>query len=260
MNVWRLGDYHRFARETVWELGPVLVHACRVAPGHRVLDVAAGSGNAALRAAQAGADVVAVDLARESLEAGRIEAERLGVELEWVEADAQDLPFEPASFDVVMSSFGAMFVPDHEATARELLRVCRPGGTIGLLSFTPEGLGARFFGTFAPYLPPPPAGALPPILWGDAGHVRSLLGAGVASLDASRGTYVERSASPETYMALFKQTFGPVVALYDGLADDPERLEALDRDFREFAVDANRGDATGAEYEYEYLLVVAVRR
>jgi ubiquinone/menaquinone biosynthesis C-methylase UbiE len=260
MNIWALGDYHRFAKETIWELGPVLVHACGIRAGQRVLDAAAGSGNVALRAAQAGADVVAADVTRESLEAGRREARALGVDLEWVEADVQDLPFEPESFDIVTSSFGAMFAPDHQATASELLRVCRPGGTIGLLSFTPEGLGGRFFGVFGPYLPPPPPGALPPILWGDESHVRELFGERVASLELSRGTYAERSESPESYVRLFKDTFGPVVALYDGLVGDPERLEALDRDFHDYAAREARPSGDGVEYEYEYLLVLARKR
>jgi ubiquinone/menaquinone biosynthesis C-methylase UbiE len=258
--VWGLGDYHRFAKETVWELGPELVRTCGIGPGQRVLDVAAGSGNVALRAAQAGADVVASDLTPENLEAGRREAGELGVELEWVEADVEELPFEDSAFDVVTSSFGAMFAPDHEATARELLRVCRPGGVIGLQNFTPEGLAGRFFGTLAPYLPAPPPGA-PPLLWGDERHVRELFGEQVDSLTMTRQTYVERAATPAAYRELFKATFGPVVAIYASLVDQPERLEAFERDFRQFAVDSNRGHKGGpAEYEYEYLLVVARRR
>src|ERR687898_2526256 len=163
---WALGDYHRFAKATVWEVGPVLVKACGISPGHRVLDVAAGTGNTAIRAAEAGAQVVASDLTPENFHAGRREAEAHGVELEWVEADAQALPFADGEFDVVTSSFGAMFAPDHQAVADELLRVCRSGGTIGMTNFTPEGLAAEFFGVFMPYAPAPPPGALPPGLWG----------------------------------------------------------------------------------------------
>ena len=259
--IWGLGDYHRFAQETVWELGPELVRACGIARGQRVLDVAAGSGNVALRAAEAGADVVAADLTPENLEAGRGAAAELGVELEWVEADVEELPFEDSAFDVVTSSFGAMFAPDHEATARELVRVCRPGGVIGMLNFTPEGLAGRFFGTLAPYLPPPPPDALPPLLWGEERHVQELFGEQVESLTTTRHTYVERAASPAAYCKLFKATFGPVVAIYASLADEPERLETFERDFRQFAIDSNRQRAEDpAEYEYEYLLVVARRR
>jgi ubiquinone/menaquinone biosynthesis C-methylase UbiE len=260
LNAWALGDYHRFAKETVWELGPELVRACRIGPGQRVLDVAAGSGNVALRAAEAGAAVVASDLTPENLDAGRREAAELGLELEWVVADAMDLPFEGASFDVVTSSFGAMFAPDHAATAGELLRVCRPGGTVGMLNFTPEGLAGRFFGTVAPYLPPPPPGALPPLLWGDESHVRELFGDDVESIQTTRKTYVERAESPAAYRDLIKETFGPVVAVSRTLADDPPRAQAFDEELLSFAVESNSGEDDGpAAYEYEYLLVVARR-
>src|SRR5262245_35737455 len=121
--VWRLGDYHRFARELMWEIGPIVVEACGISPGQRVLDVAAGSGNVAIRAARSGAEVVASDITPENLEAGRMEAETLGVALEWREADAQALPFADDEFDVVTSSFGAIFAPDHQRVADELLRV-----------------------------------------------------------------------------------------------------------------------------------------
>jgi ubiquinone/menaquinone biosynthesis C-methylase UbiE len=259
--MWALGDYHRFACETVWEVGPVLVEACRVRPGIRVLDVAAGTGNVAIRAAQAGAVVVAADLTPEHFDAGRREARNCGVELEWVEADAEALPFADASFDVVTSSFGAMFAPDHEAVAAELLRVCRSGGTIGMANFTPEGLGGTFFGTLAPYLPPPPPATQWPLAWGTDAHVRSLFGEHVGSLTLERRTYAERCASPEAYRALFEETFGPVIALRAAHAGDAERAAALDADLAAFAESANRASpGEPAEYVYEYLLVVAHKR
>jgi SAM-dependent methyltransferase len=259
--MWAMGDYHRFATATVWELGPVLVEACGVSAGQRVLDVAAGTGNTAIRAARAGARVVASDLTPENFEAGRREARAQGVELEWVEGDAEALPFGDEEFDVVTSSLGAMFAPNHRAVADELLRVCRPGGTIGMINFTPEGLGAGFFGVFAPYAPPPAPGGPPPVMWGSEGHVRELFGDRVESLAMTRRQYVERAASPGDYLALFKETFGPVVAIYASLAHRPERMVALDQDFREFATRANRGVRGGpAEYVYEYLLVVARKR
>ena len=255
---WALGDYHRFAKATVWELGPVLVEACGISPGQRVLDVAAGTGNTAIRAAQAGADVVASDLAPENFEAGRREADAQGVEPDWVEADAEALPFGDGEFDVVTSSFGAIFAPDHQAVADEMLRVCRPEGTIGMLNFTPEGLISDFFGALAPYMPPPQQGALPPPLWGSEEHVRELFGDRLSSLKMTRREYVERADSPREYCELFKQTFGPVVATYTRLSDDPDRTAALDRDFLDFAMRSNRGVPEGpAEYTYEYLLVVA---
>jgi ubiquinone/menaquinone biosynthesis C-methylase UbiE len=258
---WALGDYHAFAKATVWELGEVLVRACGISPGQRVLDVAAGTGNTAIRAAEAGAEVVASDLTPQNFDAGRREAEAHGVELEWVEADAEALPFVAAEFDVVTSSVGALFAPDHQAVAEEMVRVCRPGGTIGMINFTPEGLISDFFGALAPYMPAPPEGAQPPPLWGDEEHVRELFGDRVESLQMTRGSYVERADSPEDYRELFKRTFGPVVATYQRLADDPERTAGLDRDVLEFATRANSGPPDGpAEYPYEYLLVVARRR
>jgi SAM-dependent methyltransferase len=256
--LWGLGDYHRFAKQTVWELGPLLVQACGVAAGQRVLDVAAGSGNVAIRAAEAGARVVASDLTPANLEAGHREARARGVELEWVVADAEALPFEDGAFDVVTSSLGAIFAPDHQAVADELVRVCRSGGTIGMLNFTPEGLAAEFFAVFEPYAPPPPPAALPPVLWGSEAHVRELFGDRVAVLELTRGEYVERAAGPGAYCELFKEAFGPVVGLYAGLADQPDRRAQLDRDFLDFATRSNRGRPGGpAEYAYEYLLVVA---
>src|SRR5215475_364453 len=221
--MWALGDYHRFAKATVWELGPLLVRACGISAGHRVLDGAAGTGNTAIRAAQTGARVVAADLTPENFEAGRREARAQGVELEWVEADAEALPFADGEFDVVTSSFGAMFAPNHRAVADQLLRVCRPGGTIGMLNFTPEGLGAEFFGVFGPYAPPPPPGALPPVMWGSEGHVRELFGDRVEYLQPTRREYVEMAQTPREYLQLFKDTFGPAIAIYESLAGHPEQ-------------------------------------
>ncbi|MGH7263854.1 MAG: SAM-dependent methyltransferase, partial [Candidatus Rokuibacteriota bacterium] len=147
------------------------------------------------------------------------------------------------------------------AVADQLLRVCRPGGTIGMLNFTPEGLAADFFGLFVPYAPPPPPGALPPVLWGSEGHVRELFGDRVESLEMTRGEYVERAGSPREYYELFRETFGPVVAIYASLADQPARAAALDRAFLDFVTRANRGPRGGpAQYPYEYLLVIARKR
>ena len=259
--MWGLGDYHRFATATVWEVGAELVAACGISPGQDVLDVAAGSGNVALRAAEAGANVVASDLSPENLEAGRGEARARGLELGWVEADAEALPFADGRFDVVTSSFGAIFAPDHAAVAAELLRVCRPGGTIAMANFTPEGLAGEFFALFGGYAPAPPPGALPPVLWGSEEHVRGLFGDGVASLSLARRHYTERAASPGAYCELFWETFGPAIAIRASLDGEPERAAALERDFLDFATRANEGPPGGpAEYDYEYLLVVARKR
>lgn len=256
--VWALGDYHRFAKATIWGMGQVLVEACDIRPGQRVLDVAAGTGNTAIPAALAGADVVASDLTPELFAAGRAEAAASGAQLEWREADAEALPFPDDEFDVVTSSFGALFAPHHHAVADELVRVCRPGGTIGMLNFTPEGLISDFFAALAPYMPPPSSDALPPPLWGSEEHVRDLFGGRVEFLRLSRGEYVETVESPAAYVNLFKDTFGPVVATYASLQEDPERLAALDRDFLEFATRNNRSPSgRSAQYPYEYLLVLA---
>jgi ubiquinone/menaquinone biosynthesis C-methylase UbiE len=259
--MWALGDYHTFAKQTVWGLGEVLVKACEIGPGQRVLDVAAGTGNVAIRAAEDGASVVASDLTPENFEAGKREARNRGVELEWVEADAEGLPFEDDEFDVVTSCFGAIFAPNHQAVADEMLRVCRPGGTIGMINFTPEGLGGDFFGTFARYMPQAP-GAVSPVMWGSEQHVRELFGERVDHLDMTRDSYVESvQGGPEEYCDMFKTIFGPVVALFDMLAADPKRAEALDKDFLDFAIRGNSGSPDGpAEYRYEYLLVVARKR
>jgi SAM-dependent methyltransferase len=259
--MWALGDYHRFALGTVWSLGPRLVEACGIAGGQRVLDVAAGSGNVAIRAAETGAEVVASDLTPENLAAGRREAGDRGLELQWVEADAEALPFPDAEFDVVTSCLGAIFAPDHQAVADELLRVCRPGGTIGMINFTPDGLAGEFFGLFGRYAPPPPEGALPPLLWGDEEHVRELFGDRVDSLELTRADYTERSpGGPEAYCGFFKETFGPLIGLYESLADRPEEAAALDRDFLKFAVRSDEGAPDGpAEYRYQYLMVIGRR-
>lgn len=255
--MWALGDYHRFAMETVWPIGPVLVAACEIGPHQRVLDVAAGTGNTAIRAAQAGARAVASDLTPENFAAGRLAAAAHGVTLDWVEADAEALPFPDDDFDVVTSSFGAIFAPNHAAVARELTRVCRPSGIIGVTAFRPVGVGAEFFDLVGRYAPPPPADAESPLLWGDEAHVRALFGDRVDALELRRAQYIERSpGGPDAYRAMFETTFGPIVAIRAGL--DDERRAAFDREFREFTIRNNRVTADGpAEYRYDYLLIVA---
>jgi SAM-dependent methyltransferase len=250
MTIWALGDYPKLAKDMVWDLGPALVDACDIGPGQRVLDVAAGNGNVALRAAQAGADVVASDLEPALVDAGRREAD--GLPIEWVEADAQALPFADGEFDAVMSCIGAIFAPDQRATAAELARVCKPGGTIGMVNWTPEGIVGEFFGVFAPY--GPPADGPPPVAWGSEERVRELLGEHVDSLRFRRASVVvDHFARPEDFCGYYKRHFGPTVAAYAAAED---RLAELDRDFLAFAERWDRGGS----YEYEYLLVVARTR
>ncbi|WP_026877802.1 class I SAM-dependent methyltransferase [Jiangella gansuensis] len=257
--IWALGDYPAVATDLIPELGPVLVDACGVRSGDRVLDVAAGTGNAAVPAAQTGARVVASDLTPELLEIGRAAAERQGLTLEWDEADAEALPYRDGEFDVVLSCVGVMFTPHHHDAARELVRVCRPGGTIGLISWTPEGFIGQLFATMKPYLPSPPPGVQPPPLWGDEEHVRSLLGAEVTDVSVSRRTItVDRFERPEDFRDYFKATYGPVIAAYRGIEADPERVAALDDDLAALARRFDRGtDAT--VLDWEYLLVTARR-
>ena len=191
-SMWASGDYPSMVETFLLPLGPRLVEACGIAPGMRVLDVGAGTGNASIAAALAGAAVTASDLTPELLEAGRARADAQGARLDWVEADAERLPFGDASFDVVMSSIGAMFAPHHQAVADELVRVCRPGGTVGLLSWTPEGMIGALFRTMGPFAPAPPPGAQPPPLWGSEGHLDELSGRASGSARSSATSWRSR--------------------------------------------------------------------
>ena len=184
--MWALGDYPAVATEIIPALGPVLVEASGIGPGSRVLDVAAGSGNVAIPAARAGAQVIASDLTPELLEEGERQAAAAGVTVEWRTADAEALPFAENTFDAVLSCVGVMFAPHHQASADELVRVCRSGGTIGLISWTPEGFIGQLFATMKPYVAPPPPGAQPPPLWGKEEHVSELLGDRVQDVRAEK--------------------------------------------------------------------------
>jgi SAM-dependent methyltransferase len=211
--MWASGDYPSMVETFLLPLGPRLVKACDIGPGTRVLDVAAGTGNASIPAAQRGADVTASDLTPELLDAGRRRAQAAGVQLEWVQADAERLPFADASFEVVMSSIGAMFAPRHPDVADELVRSCRPSGRIGLLSWTPEGMIGALFRTMGPFAPPPPPGAQPPPLWGSDEHLRALFGDRVQwrtlDRDVLEVTAFER---PRDYGEHFKARYGPTIA------------------------------------------------
>jgi SAM-dependent methyltransferase len=258
--MWALGDYPAVATDVVGSLGPVLVAACGLRPGDRVLDVAAGSGNAAIPAARAGATVVASDLTPELLDAGQQRAGREGVRLQWRQADAEELPFGDGEFDTVLSCLGVMFAPHHQASADELVRVCRPGGTIGLLNWTPEGFIGQMFATIKPYAPPPPPGAQPPPLWGREDHVRALLGDRVTEVTAQRRTVrIDLFARPEDFRDYFKARYGPTIAAYRGIAADPQRTAALDTELADLARRHDRG--TGSTVmDWEYLLVTARKR
>lgn len=259
--LWASGDYPAVAAELIPSLGPALVRACGVRPGDRVLDVAAGSGNAAIPAAAAGAIVTAADLAPELFDAGRRIADARGVELEWVEADAEALPFADGAFDVVMSCVGAMFAPHHDVTAGELLRVLRPGGTIGMLNWTPSGFVGQLFATMKPYAAPPPPGAGSPPMWGDEAHVRALFGDRMTGWAFERRTVVlDHCTSPAQFREYWKRNYGPTIATYAHNAAAPDRVEALDRDFLRFLVGTDRGGADRSVWEAEYLIVTATKR
>ncbi|MGS2647842.1 class I SAM-dependent methyltransferase [Streptosporangium sp. G12] len=258
--MWALGDYPAVAAEIIPDLGAILVEACGVGPGDRVLDVAAGSGNAAIPAALAGASVVAGDLTPELLEVGRALAAQRGAEVEWRQADAEALPYADGEFDTVLSCVGVMFAPHHQASADELIRVCRPGGTIGLLNWTPEGFIGQMFATMKPYAPPPPPGAQPPPLWGSEDHVRALLGDAVTDVVMRRQTVtIDRFAHPSAFRDYFKANYGPTVAVYQGMAGDPDRIAALDHALTELARRHLQGEEKTV-MEWEYLLLTARKR
>src|SRR5687768_7425722 len=257
--VWALGDYPAVATELIPELGPVLVEAAGIRAGDRVLDVAAGTGNAAVPAALTGARVVASDLTPELFVAGREFAARHGATLEWEEGDAEALPHDDGAFDAVLSCIGVMFAPHHQRAADELVRVCRPGGTIGLLSWTPTGFVGDMFRAMKPFAPAPPPGAQPPPLWGDEEHVRALLGDRVTDVVARRQSVtVGGFPSPQVWRDFWKSVYGPTIVAYRNIADDPERVAALDRDLAALAARYDRGtDST--VLDWEYLLVTARR-
>jgi len=257
--MWASGDYPSMVETFLLPLGPKLVEACGIADGMRVLDVAAGTGNASIPAAKTGAEVTASDLTPELFDAGRKRAESEGVTLEWVEADAENLPFEDESFDVVMSSIGAMFAPHHQDVADELVRVCRPGGTIGLLSWTPEGMIGALFRTMGPFAPPPPPGAQPPPLWGSEEHVAELFGSRVDFKTLKREqldiTAFER---PRDYGEHFKEKYGPTITALNNARKNGQEEEfhaALDA----FCDEWNRGTSDKARFEQEYLIAVGSR-
>jgi SAM-dependent methyltransferase len=257
--MWASGDYPSMVETFLTPLGQRLVEACRIGAGVSVLDVAAGTGNASLPAARNGAHVTASDLTPELLQAGKARAETEGLELDWIPADAEHLPFGDESFDIVMSSIGVMFAPHHQQAADELIRVCRPGGTLGLLSWTPEGMLGALFRTMGPFAPPPPPGAQPPPLWGSEAHLRGLVGDRVEWRSLERRTLeITAFERPRDYGAFFKARYGPTI----GIRANAERNgraaefdEALDR----FCDEWNVGTTDQARFEMEYLVAVGTR-
>ncbi|WP_426227260.1 class I SAM-dependent methyltransferase [Pseudarthrobacter sp. DSP2-3-2b1] len=257
--MWASGDYPALAAELVNDLGAILVDACGIKPKQRVLDVAAGAGNAAIPAAMMGGKVVASDLTPELFEAGRRLAADRGVELEWKEADAEALPFEDNEFDVVTSCLGVMFAPHHQAGADEMVRVCKPGGTIGLLSWTPEGFIGKMFAAMKPFAPPPPSGAQPPPLWGSEDHVRELFGDRITDIKAEKRTLAVHSFhQPQDFLRYFKSHYGPTISVYKFIGEDADKVKELDSALIELADSFGEahGDAVW-QMQWEYLLLTA---
>jgi SAM-dependent methyltransferase len=257
--MWASGNYPSMVETFLLPLGPRLVDALEISAGARVLDIAAGTGNASLPAAERGARVVASDLTPELLEAGRRRAEAEGLELEWVEADAERLPFADASFDVVMSAIGVMFAPYHQQAADELVRVCAPGGSVGLLSWTPTGMLGGLFRTMAPFAPPPPAGAQAPPLWGGEEHVRGLLGDRVQLRRVERRTLeVTAFEKPHDYAQHFIDRYGPTITVLGNARKNGREAELVEA-LHAFCDEWNLGTPERARFEMEYLLAVGTR-
>jgi SAM-dependent methyltransferase len=257
--MWASGDYPSMVETFLLPLGPRLVDAAGIGSGMKVLDVAAGTGNASLVAAQRGAQVTASDLTPELLDAGRERAQAEGLELEWAEADAENLPFEDESFDVVMSSIGAMFAPHHQEVADELVRVCKPGGTIAMLNWTPEGMIGALFRTMGPFAPPPPAGAQPPPLWGSEDHMRELFGDRVDFGTLERENLdITAFQHPHDYGEHFKARYGPTIAARAN-AERNGQVEEFDEALNNFCDEWNRGTEDQARFEKEYLVAVGTR-
>ena len=258
--MWGKGDYPRMVETFLLPIGQRLVAAAEIPPGARVLDVAAGTGNASVPAAQRGARVTASDLTPELLAAGQRRPEAQGLGIGWVEADAEHLPFEDGSYDVVLSAIGVMFAPHHQLAADELVRVCRQGGTIAVLSWTPEGMIGDLFRTLKPFAPAPPPGAQPPPLWGSEEHLKGLLGERV-QLSTLRRDVLEVTAFPRAhdYAAHFKAYYGPTIAGRANAEKDGRERE-LDEALDALCDRWDRGTADSARFEMEYLVAVGTKR
>jgi ubiquinone/menaquinone biosynthesis C-methylase UbiE len=254
--VWSKGDFARIgvAAQMVAEQ---LCEAVDVLPSQRVLDVACGAGNGAIAACRRNAEAVGLDYVPELLERARERAAAERFEIEFVEGDAQALPFEDASFDVVISTFGAMFAPDQEKTASELLRVCRSGGKIGMANWPPRGVvGGTVFKITAEHAPPPP-GIQPPVRWGTEERLRELFGDGVSELTVNQAFWNFRYESPEAWLEFFKTYFGPMIMAFARVGDDG--APALEKDLLDAMNDANRAGDAALVAPAEYAEVVAIR-
>ena len=254
--VWSEGDFSVIAN-LVFNASENLADELRLLPDERVLDVACGSGNGAISAARrAPAGVVGIDYVPALLERGRERAAAERVEVEFVEADAQNLPFEESSFDVAMSIFGVMFAPDQHKAAAELLRVVKPGGRIGMGNWCPDGGVGRMFKTIAKHAPPPP-GIDSPLLWGTEGRLRELFGDGISDLRIVRRVARQAFPTPDHQIELFRTYFGPTKTAFERVG--PEGEQALYDDLRTFLEEENTAGERALVIEAEYLEIIATR-
>lgn len=233
---WASGDFSFVAARIVL-YAEQLCEAADLQAGWRVLDVACGSGNAALAAARRGCEAVGADYVPALLERGRIRAEAERLEVEFVEGDTENLPFPDASFDAVLSIYGAMFAPDHRRAAAELARVCRPGGRIALASWMPEGFIGDTFRLISRYVTPP-AGLTPPVRWGDEAYLKTLFGSAIRSIKSTVRTALFRFPSAEANVEFFRTYYGPTLKTFEMV--DPARSTALARDLADLARRYNR--------------------
>jgi SAM-dependent methyltransferase len=253
---WAARDFSMFAT-TIVIVSERLCETVDLRAGQRVLDVACGSGNTAIAAARRGCGVVGLDFVPGLLERGRERAAAERLDVEFIEGDAEDLPFPDGSFDVVLSTFGAMFAPDQERTAHELLRVLRPGGSVGMANFPPHSLAAGFFFTAAKFSPPP-RGIRPAILWGSEESVRELFGDGVVDLQLHPQEVLLRYRSAEDWLEFFRRHFGPIGVVFETLTD--EKRARFGRELMDLVIEANRsGDGTICA-PVDYVEVVAKKR
>lgn len=252
---WASGDYAHIAT-LVTGVGEAVAARAGITPGDDVLDVAAGTGNASLPAALAGGQVIATDLTPELFAAGRRRADEAGVSIDWIAADAEDLPFEDARFDRVLSSLGVQFAPRHEVVAAELVRVCRPGGRIVLGNWSATGYIGRFWSTMGPYMPTPPAFASPPPGWGRAEHVEALFAPHPVSLAFEHGAVTFSADSADAFMDMFADLYGPLLQARTRLSA-AGRWDALRGELIALSEELNTATDGTWRVDSDYLVIVA---
>jgi ubiquinone/menaquinone biosynthesis C-methylase UbiE len=253
---WASGDYHMIGTQIVI-VSELLIESLDLHSTEHLLDVATGSGNAALAAARRGCSTVGVDYVPSLLERARLRAAAEELEVAFVEGDAEALPFADGTFDVVSSVFGAMFAPDQERTASELARVCRAGGRIGLVAHAPEGFIGQLFKTIAKHVPPP-AGLRSPIQWGTQERLRELFADSITELRVERRHYVFRDRSPAHFIQYWRRYYGPTMKAFEAVSNAGR--EALESDMLELIDRFNRADDGTMVVPSEYLEAVIVKR